>query len=395
MKTNQIFLILFLCTTISYGQRKFEKGYLIDNENHKTECFIRNYEWNRNPVECEYKLTENGEVKKADIASVKEFFILGSSKFIRADVKIDRSPAELSISKNPVWNQELLFLKVLIQGKASLYHYVDRNTSRFFYSVNDSPIQQLIYKEYIDERHQVVANYSFRQQLLNEVFCGGNAVNSINDIHYSLGELEKIFKDYNECVGDSFIVYDQKINKGKINLKVTPGINYSSVSISTFSKLIPYKKIDFDSNANFRIGLEAEYILPFYNNKLGIVCEPSYEYYNSKKIIDNSMATINYNSIQLSFGGKYYFFLNEKSKLFITGLINSVASLNFNSKVEYEYSILKMKDDISISFGAGIDFKKISAEFRYFSNQEILYRTKKGWASEYQKASFILGYKIK
>jgi hypothetical protein len=71
--------------------------------------------------------------KKGDTASVKEFGVYGSFKFIRAKVKIDRSSyklGELTPDREPVWSDELLFLRVLAKGKASLYSYED--LSRFF-----------------------------------------------------------------------------------------------------------------------------------------------------------------------------------------------------------------------------------------------------------------------
>lgn len=126
------------------GQIKFEKGYIVENDGQKKECFIKNYDWEKNPVEIEYRENDSLEIQKGKIKFIKEFGINGVSRYIRADVLIDRSPMELdhlSENKNPDWRKEQLFLKLLVKGKASLYHYYsDPNLTRFFYSTSaDQP----------------------------------------------------------------------------------------------------------------------------------------------------------------------------------------------------------------------------------------------------------------
>jgi hypothetical protein len=363
------------------------------------ECFIRNYEWEKNPGECEYKLTENGEIRKGNITSVKEFGIYGASKYIRVTTDIDRSTMELSDLRNPIWHQEQLFLKVMVQGKASLYNYTDEYSTKFFYSVNDSLVKQLIYKKYLTYDNKVTANIAFCQQLLNYVNCANTPISSIRDMDYKQGDLERYFKNYNACAGNTAIVFDHKLNKGKFNLRITPGINYTSFSMFVISHSTPYRRIDFDNQTNFRLGFEAEYLLPFYNNKFGILLEPTYQSYTSKKEFGAKVAAINYNSIELLAGIRYYFFLNDNTKIFINGMLNSVASSNLNSKIEIPNDLdntvmpFKIKEKFNVAYGGGIDYKRLSVEFRFYSNQKIM-DDGYGWSSEYQKISLILGYNL-
>jgi hypothetical protein len=39
----------------------------------------------------------------------------------------------------------------------------------------------------------------------------------------------------------------------------------------------------FDNKISFRIGLEAEFILPFNKNKWAVFAEPTYQYYKTEK----------------------------------------------------------------------------------------------------------------
>jgi hypothetical protein len=137
--------LLFVCVAALYcntlfAQTKFQKGYFIDNNNVRTECLIKNDDWLNNPSKFSYKVSETAPIQSAEMPVVKEFGIYNNSKFVRADVNIDLTTNDYSNNlgndKNPEWHQQQLFLKVLIEGKASLYYYKGQNVERFFYSVN-------------------------------------------------------------------------------------------------------------------------------------------------------------------------------------------------------------------------------------------------------------------
>jgi len=124
-----VFAFLFY-STISFGQINFVKAYLVDNENNRIDCLIKDTDWERNPQEFEYKRSENSDIEIGNLNSVKEFGIGVSSKFIRVETDIDRSITELAKlenGRNPIWNREIVFLKVILEGKASLFVYREMN----------------------------------------------------------------------------------------------------------------------------------------------------------------------------------------------------------------------------------------------------------------------------
>lgn len=149
------FLLFFLLLSISsYAQITFEKGYFIDRANEKTECFIKNVDWLNNPTSFEYRLTPNAPTQVADMDNVKIFVITDIAKYVRADVKIDRSSANsnsLSEERTPTFQNEQLFLRTLVEGEASLFEYVDNNLVRFFLSVDSIMTEQLVYKRYLNK----------------------------------------------------------------------------------------------------------------------------------------------------------------------------------------------------------------------------------------------------
>ncbi|NOU45506.1 MAG: tRNA modification GTPase [Bacteroidales bacterium] len=394
MKIKILFCILFLSAECSFGQIIFEKGYLITNENQKIECLIKNNDWDLSPTMIKYKLIDNEDIKTGNISTIREFGIYGYSRYIKATVKIDRSStklSDLSQSRNAIWNQEQLFLKVLVQGKANLYCYKERNFTKFFYSLTDTLIQQLMFKEYSVNSHQMATNNDFRQQLMREVSCENTPLTTIEKINYDQNELERYFEKYNACEKNSIATTNTKKKLGKFNLRITPGLNYSSLSLGD-GNAIKTKKY-FKNEPDFRFGLEAEYILPFNKNKWGVTFEPSYYYFKGKNPLSTSFKIVKFSSLYFSIGVRHYFFLNNTNKIFINGIINSITRIDLNSQISSIIGTLYIRHKPNLAFGVGFEYRNLSAEFRYYTNQGAL-KYRSDWSFEYSNISFIIGYKL-
>lgn len=383
-------ILLIFQVSFSFSQIRFEKGYFIDNNNQRFECLIKNYDWKNNPEEIEFKTGDASESKKADISTVKEFGITGYSKFVRVQTNIDRSPtniSNLSTKITPEWSNEIIFLKVLIEGKAKLYYYEDQSLACFFYSLTDSLVQQLIYKEYLNENNEVTINNRFRQQLWIDLRCENTLMNSLENISYRKSDIEKYVNKFNECSGNSGDVI-QTGNKNKLlHLRVTPGVEYAKMLFYNGSESIFY--YDYGHLTSFRLGFEMEVLLPFNKNKWGFVIEPSYRQYKSTKEFRAGDVTLNYQSIEFPIGLRHYFFLSKNTKLFLNAMFIPGWSPDFNSTLKY----LEIKNRSSYAFGAGVGYKKFSTEFRYYTHQDLL-SDYIMWSSDYQRLSFIVGYKI-
>ena len=393
---NQLILILFtLLSTYGYSQITFQDGYYIGNNGEKIECQIKNIDWKNNPTEFRFRLSENSEVKKTTIKLVKEFGIYNYSKYIRRSVNIDRSSNninKLSTSRNPVFKEEVLFLKVLVEGKSSLYEYVERNLDRFFYSKNDLyDIEQLIFKTFKSSNDAIVKNTQFRQQLLNDLKCENSTANRIQKIGYSKKPLVSLFVKYNQCSNSDATNFVEKEKKDPFNLNIRPRLNSSSLSIQNPATI--YGVIDFETNTNLGFGLEAEFILSFNKNKWSIIVEPAFQSFKGEVESSSRTFTVAYKSIQFATGIRHYFFLNDKSKLFINGSYN----FDFQNK-----SIIDLNPGVDLeigngqNLGFGLGYKqndKYSLEFRYQSPRGVI-SGYEFWSSEYKTITVIFGYSI-
>ncbi len=401
-----VLFVTMLCAR-SYAQISFEKGYFIDESERKTECLIKNIDWKNNPSEFEYKLSQDGVSKVKTIKTTKEFGITGYSKFIRAHVNIDRSNDErissLSTTRAPDFHKEELFLKVLIEGKASLYYYEGGNTKRYFFKHEDqSEIQPLIFKKYITQNNKIGTNVGYKQQLWDALKCEEISRSTIERLDYTQSSLAKIFIKYNSCTSSEYISY-KKRTKLKLHLALRPGVKFSSLDLQIASKNRP--QVEFGNKTGFRLGIEGEFILPFNNNKWAILVEPTYQYYKAEETVNVNdvsgrkiISRIDYKSIELPISVRHYFYLNDTSKLYINAAI--VLDFDQDSSLRITradgsslYPRIDLDSYTHLALGAGYTINdKYSLELRYQSRQIVRYGGQ--WDSDYRSLSVILGYRL-
>jgi hypothetical protein len=234
VKKQIIFLSTLFLSLNCFSQITFDDGYFINNTNQKIFCLIKNVDWKNNPIEFEYKLSENGEPKKAYLNSVKEFGIANFSKYIRNTVNIDRSSNDindLSSVKNPIFKEEQLFLEVLVEGKFTLYQYVDGSLKRYFYNEDNADVEQLIFKRYKNPENKIGTNNRFRQQLWNDLKCSEFKKSKYENLDYRKSEFVSFFVAYNKCNNEDYVNYEEKENRDLFNLTFRPRLNSSFLTI--------------------------------------------------------------------------------------------------------------------------------------------------------------------
>lgn len=405
---NTFLLIFLLFTTISLSQIKYEKGYYIDNSNKKVECFIKNMDWFNNPDYINVRLNENGDTKNLSIDQIKEFGIYNTSKYVRAKVKMDRSSEiadKISSNRNPTFNEELLFLNVLVEGDATLYLYEDHNLKRFFFNKDNDSIKQLVFKSYIIEYSKVGENNHYKQQLLNNLKCPSIKISRIKKLDYDKEDLRTLFEDYNNCGKEKTSKsYEDKYKRDLFNLSLRPRLVSSSINF--VNELYNYHEIDFGNKTNIDFGIEAELILPFNKNKWSIFIEPTYHSYKNEISFEYSslfapartyQAEVKYSSIEAPLGIRYSLFLNDESKVFIN--IAYVIDTQFKSsylKINDEdgsnLTELDLYSDNNWAFGAGYKFlDKYTLEVRYQTSRSVS-TNYANWFSDHESLSLIIGY---
>lgn len=406
MKKPFLVLLITLLSLHGYSQISYEKGYYINNSNQKIDCFIKNMDWKNNPDNFEFKLALDGKSETIDIKTVKEFGIDNTSKHIRHTVQLDRSSNNLNNlnhDKAPVFSEEQHFLKVLIEGKATLFLYEASTLKRYFYTIDSVEVEPLVFKNFLTTDNKVGSNNEFKQQLWNNLKCPSFKMNTMEHLEYKNHSLIKLFANYNECMNEDFVNFE---NKGKGNLfHVTVRPRYNASSLLIKNPASGAKDTDFGDNSNFGFGIELEYILPFNKNKWSVSIEPTYQRFKNqgrsklnKVFNEELLVSVEYKSIELPISLRHYFYLNNNSKIFAnfsyTFNIRSDATIDFERGDGKKLDGLDGKSGNNFAFGIGYKFKdRYSLEIRYLTSRQIL-QNYVSWNSKLQTTSFILGYTI-
>ncbi|TDQ28833.1 tRNA modification GTPase [Tenacibaculum caenipelagi] len=408
MKTILSYVVILITTINCYAQITFEKGYFINNSGEKVECLIKNLDWKDNPTEFTYKLTSDSSEKISSISSVEEFGIYNLSKYIRANVDIDKSSditGKLSDNRNPIFTKEILFLKVLIEGDANLFSYENSNLKRFFFKKDTDTIKQLIYKRYLSHtpsNGRININERYKQQLLKSLKCETISIKKIKSLSYKENSLSNFFIKYNQCKNSKTKQFNKTNNVGSFRLTAKIGVNNSSLKIHN-ENFNDSRNTDFGGKSGIRFGLEGEFILPFNKNKWSILLEANYQSFKTQKTTENNsisggilVSKVDYSSVEAILGIKHNFFLNKKSKIFIS--VGYLHDFPNNSSILFErgdgslYNTLDIKAGGSLVIGTGYKYDKYSFELRY-NNRDLL-GNYSYWSSDYKSLSLNIGYTI-
>ncbi|MFT5891596.1 MAG: hypothetical protein ACI9Y7_001701 [Dokdonia sp.] len=400
MNTFKFFLLLITLSTISISnaQIDFEPAYYINNSNTKIEGFIQNIEWLDNPTEIKFKSNEQSESKTITIENLKEFGILNGAVYSRYDVAIDKSsndPGNLSEVRSPEFENETLLLKKIIEGKASLYYYSGYGIVRFFYTLDDTTVKQLVYKRFQNSGTEIGVNEFYKQDLKTHLTCSTITETKYKNLKYKLSSFIPFFKLYNECSGSSSIVYNQISKRTSLDknfrLRLKAGARNNSFS---FESAAGITTAEFSDKIGVQVGLEGEFIFQFNRNKWSALIEATYFDYSDEdrfriSTIDQNVA-VEYSAVEIGIGARHSFFLENKSRIFITAGFVIPIHLNqsLTRSVSRDFDVFNQST--YGSFGAGYEYKDLSVELKYYTTRGLIDTIN----AEYSSYSLTVGYAI-
>lgn len=398
----KVSLSLLFVMTIQcfFSQVSFEKGYIIDNDNNKKEVLIKNGDWINNPLDFTYKNDENSPENIGNISNTKEFGVTNYKRLVRYKGNMDYSPsdiAKLSSNKDPEYKYKEVFLYVLVSGKVNLYSYRDKDVTRYFYSTADDNILPLEYRKYYsgNDEQLMTTNSKYKTQLEKLMLDNPEVVKKIKLTNYTSQDLTVLFNQYNN-------ILPSEKSKGKLNLRIRPGVTFSNFKIEDTNFPI-FSKLNYSTKIGFRAGVELEWILPFNKNKWGVIFEPSFMSYKSDASYNSYTSNVKYSTLDFALGLRHYFFLNNDSKLFANAQVVLNKTFTENSEVDFVYSygasysttnkLNVSTKGASFAIGIGYNYKKLSVEARYNTNRNIT-EEYANWNSKFGYSSIIFGYNI-
>lgn len=393
MMKKLLLVLSLLLTYYSYGQIRFEPGYIINNEGEKINCLIRNVDWRYSPERITYKGSATAPAELASIENIKEFEIKNEVKYQRFTLVVDTSSenlAKLSINAEPEWKEKTVFLKVLQEGRLNLYELNTPEKTSFFIKKEDSIPLQLIYKRYTkDQTGDVFTNTHFKVQLWNMVKDGEIVQTEVENISYSKTPLEKIVRKYNGATAQA--TTDAKPSRPFFHLAIKPRLNFSSLDLrATYTDNRVHR---FNTKTSFSAGIEGEFDLPFNKGKWSIPVEVGFQTFKGAAPSGSYTAHVDYTTLEIPLGLRYYAVLTDEMKIYL----NAFLVLNKAKKTEITFDnsqqILPLSPTTNLAGGLGLEAFHLSLELRMYSNRQILNDVGK-WDAPYKNLSLILGYKI-
>ncbi|WP_299336073.1 hypothetical protein [uncultured Psychroserpens sp.] len=410
MKSNLLFFFLFF-SFLSFAQLNYEPGYIIDNQNKRTEVYIKNVDWNNNPTEFKYRLSKaSKETLITDIENVKEFGIGDYIKFERFSVDIDQSSSranKLSITKEPEYLNQTVFLKQLIEGDADLFYFHDNDKNRFFIRIGETDLQPLVYKKYLLTNKTLGTNSTYKKQIFDELKCESITLDQTRDLKYSKDDLKDIVSKYNMCSSSLNKVYENPNKKIDLNLSVKVGYFNSSLDVVYDGGAIAADRQggDLGSQSSYRIAAELEYMLSSKSKRWSVFIEPGFQSYESsvtifyESVIEANRRqdiSVDYKYIDVPIGLRHYFLLSEKSKIFVNAAY--VIVFDMSDKIEYSDNPgivdLDIRSSPNLLFGIGYEFdNRFNIEARINTMRDITndYTIVEG---RFNSVGVVLGYKL-
>ena len=396
---------------VSFSQSNYEAGYFIDNQNKMSSVFIKNNDWNDNPTEFKYKTSlESDEVLLADINMVKAFGIGEYIKYEKFSVDIDQSSSrhnKLSTTNEPEYLNQTVFLEQLVEGDADLFFYHDNDKNRFFLRIGDESLMPLVYKKYRVTNSSFGTNSLFKKQIYDGLKCETITLDETRKLRYTKDNLIAIVSQYNMCKSSVSKTYENPNKKLDFNLTVKAGYFNSSLDIVYDGGITSTDRqsADLGSQGSVRIAAEFEYMFSPKTKSWSVFIETGYQSYKSattvyyESVIEANRrqdVMVDYKYIDVPIGIRRYFFISEKSKIFVNASYTIVFDLS--DQIEYSENPGVVNLDINstpnLGFGLGFEYDNtINIEARLNTKRDITnsYSIVEG---RYYSAGIVLGYKI-
>ncbi|MCR9252072.1 MAG: porin family protein [bacterium] len=386
-KLIPIMLLFWICSTDISGQG-FRNGILLKNNSKEVPGELR---FDKKSGQFLFRFSKYYEPTVVNIDSIKSIKYNRGLEFVRKEVRIDKSPDSGSkLSEDSEYSSEVLpvFLATLVEGKASLYSYEGRKVKRYFYQIDDGPIEPLIYKKYRTPEGKVLENKTYIEQIFEKLLCNNLSSNNLKTVYYTDKDLVDVIRSFNSC-NESGTDVHVKIKENGFQFRARLGTMISSTS---FTNLITTGgDAEFLNVSGPRMGLEIEYVFPKRN--WSMVGELTFSKFSSETSSSLQEIKLESKVIALPLSVRRYVGLGQYLRLY--GNAGLQFDLGGNAELAFElWDDLELKKGVYPILGIGTNFKNTwSLEARYAFKNDVI-ENSETWDSSYNSISINLAYKF-
>lgn len=301
----------------------------------------------------------------------------------------DDGVGRLTYDGNIPWKEGNLMLRVLEEGRATLYSHND-GFERFFYSTGAEVPELLVYRRHLNLDNSIVTNRKYQAQLREKVYC---AQANYNQLQYTASSLKKVFALYNNNCEK--VKKENKRAPFSAGVYVTSGMVTHRANNSIFFYL---NNIKMEPKPILKAGFDVEYFLPFNHNAFSLVFSPGFMTYKNQHTVPYDQYphtqhfSVDISALEFPIGGRYTHFITENQAAVVTAQYKVPVILHgtyTNNEFSYNIELLP-----GYNFGLGYRFRNLIAEANYQTGYMYLHGSA---FTEMQLSSFMfsLRYRLK
>ncbi|MBL7697680.1 MAG: PorT family protein [Chitinophagaceae bacterium] len=423
MKKLILFFAAVLVGLCSFSQN-FQPATLVTSDGKSLEGEINYKNWKKNPAKIQFRRHAASSSATQETYTAKDLksFTVSGDYYAAAIVEVDYrsdNPGSLTSESNIIVRRDTVFLRALVRGTKSLYHFYD--IADHFYILKDETFELLRYKKYIsasDGQGRVYRyNRTFAMQLLR-YFEGCESLSpALEKVKYSADHLTAAFNNYYKCTSQT-PDFMQVRESEKLEFGVLAGVSNTTFKVHNSSPsnvMSVMSKTKFSTSMNFAGGIFMDIVFPRQRGRLSLNNELTYSSYETSGTYRLTQSPTRFEEHSFEFAYSYvklnnmlrYKFLLDKSAIFINGGVSTGFLLTNHSKLtkfrKFDATENRAVDNAfnlnegkyELGYLAGVGFRKSRASLELRAERGSGPIREMQTAARVYRYYALLGYRIK
>jgi hypothetical protein len=299
MRRTALLIIVTCLANFAYSQNDFRKGYVVLTTGDTLRGWVDYREGDKAFSSCSFKSSQDQDLRVYEPGNILGYGFVNDKVFESREVLIKGQ------------SKRIVFLEVIVRGRISLFRYEEN----FLVEKSGGEIQQLINETETDIVKGLRMQRETNQHIgtLNSLMsdCDGLMAGK-QKINLEEGALTKLVESYNQCKGESGIVFKAAKPWKKVILGVNAGVNVSQLSFGTYLGY-EYLEGDFEVSKSLMFGLSLDALSPRLSERVSVHADvfylaPQYYHYNQLSIgstVQTNYVTIDLQQLKIPLGLRY------------------------------------------------------------------------------------------
>ncbi|HEY1056957.1 MAG TPA: hypothetical protein VGE24_17555 [Emticicia sp.] len=376
-------LLLLLIANFCTAQRNFIKGKIFTADKDTLIGYIDYKEWIESPNEISFKIDINQSATTYTNNQLTGFIIDSNQEIYHSlNFNIEKLPrsgnkvmfpnmkAYANRTKKIV--EKAAFVRVLSSGKATLYHFVDKDSEAHFLVKREDILEVLVY--HIIETKNYSANFKQYQTQLTTLLADACKKLPILSTDYYVNSMKKLIDNYNNCFGGPAKPTQTKTSQGRWEYGLIVGAGYTKMKHSIGT---PFRNIEVQGDANITPvgGLFINYVFARGRGKFALLNEIHAYHFKSTTFYDNEYFYYDMYYAGLQHLFRYTFHVGMPSIYGLAGFSYAFIAKQNSTMRRRDGSIedlvpmgyqVKKNDEQRAILGIGLGLKRLMVEARYY-----------------------------